>query len=64
MLRSIMAFSRFDCRREGGGKGGTRSKFRGQRIRGRGEGGRGSVNGRGLVYSLRTIVPVKLGNFP
>lgn len=62
MLRSIMAFSRFDCRRKGGS---TRSKFRGWQRMGSGEGGRGSsVNGRGLVYSLRTIVPVKLGNFP
>lgn len=58
MLRSIMAFSRFDCRREGG-----RDLNFGDRELGE-EGGRGSVNGRGLVYSLRTIVPVKLGNFP
>lgn len=58
MLRSIMAFSRFDCRRKGG-----RDLNFGEAENGGEEGG-GSVNGRGLVYSLRTIVPVKLGNFP
>lgn len=36
MLRSIMAFSRFDCRRKGGS---TRSKFRGWQRMGSGEGG-------------------------